>query len=193
MGKEEEIKNWRAITVTSCVYRLFTAMITQWIQDQHAQNKLLIFSRAQKGFVQGQACYMEHTILTREMPSPVQVHRKNLYTVQIDLSNASSSVPHDLILLNTTAMGIPPTVTEIVKNIYTDNGSKISLVGSDTGFSPWASGTVQWARFRGRCSISVWRVSCAGLRSPICFRFATVLNLSTVKRFESMLLRMPMT
>jgi hypothetical protein len=30
-GKEEELKNWRPITVTSCVYRLFIAMITQWI------------------------------------------------------------------------------------------------------------------------------------------------------------------
>jgi hypothetical protein len=58
--KEEELKNWRPITVTSYVYRLFTAMITQWIQDQHSFNKLQIFSRTQKGFVQGQGCCMEH-------------------------------------------------------------------------------------------------------------------------------------
>jgi hypothetical protein len=111
-GKEEELKNWRPITVTSCVYRLFTAMITQWIQDQHSYNKLQVFSRTQKGFVQGQAGCMEHAVLTREMISHAQIHRKNLYLVQIDFSNAFGSVPHDLILTNMAAMGFPMVITD---------------------------------------------------------------------------------
>jgi hypothetical protein len=142
-GLESEMKNWRPITVTCCIYRLFTAMITQWIQDQHSTNKLQIFSRTQKGFVQGQAGCMEHAVLTRELISHAKIHRKNLYMLQIDFSNAFGSVPHDLILSNMTSMGIPTTVTELVRNIYTDNSSKISLIGGDTPFIPWASGTVQ--------------------------------------------------
>jgi hypothetical protein len=63
--------------------------------------------------------------------------------VQIDFSNASGSVPHDLILTNMAAMGIRAMVTELVQNIYTDNSSKISLIGGDTPFIPWASRTVQ--------------------------------------------------
>jgi hypothetical protein len=63
--------------------------------------------------------------------------------VQIDFSNAFGSVPHDLILSSMTAMGIPTTVTELVRNICTDNSSKIQLIGSDTPLIPWASGTVQ--------------------------------------------------
>jgi hypothetical protein len=118
-------------------------MITQWIQDQHSTNKLQIFSRAQKGFVQGQAGCMERALLTGELISHAQIHRKNLYNVQIDFSNAFGSVPHNLVLSNMTAMGIPTTVTELVKDIYTDNRSKISLIGGDTPFIPWASGTVQ--------------------------------------------------
>jgi hypothetical protein len=111
-------------------------MITQWTQDQHSTNKLQIFSRAQKGFVQGQAGCMEHAVLTRELISHAQIHRKNLYMVQIDFSNAFGSVTHDLILSNMTAIGIPTTVTELVRNIYTTNTSKISLVGGDTPFIP---------------------------------------------------------
>jgi hypothetical protein len=118
-------------------------MITQWIQDQHSTNKLQIFSRTQKGFVQGQGGCMEHAVLTREMISHAKIHKKNLYMLQIDFSNAFGSVPHDLILSNLTAMGIQTTVTELVRNIYTDNSSKISLIGGDTPFIPWASGTVQ--------------------------------------------------
>jgi hypothetical protein len=49
-----------------------------------------------------------------------QIHRKDLYMVQIDFSDAFVSVPHDLILSNMTAMGIPTTVTELVRNIYAE-------------------------------------------------------------------------
>jgi hypothetical protein len=37
---EEELKNWRLITITCCIYQLFTTMMTQWIQNQHSDNKL---------------------------------------------------------------------------------------------------------------------------------------------------------
>jgi hypothetical protein len=142
-GKESELKNWRPITVTCCIYRLFTAMIAQWIQHPHSFNKLQIFSRAQRGFVQGQAGCMEHAMLTSELISHAQIHRKNLYLVQIDVSNAFGSIPHDLILSNMAAMGIPTTVTESVRNIYTDNSSKICPMRGDTPFIPGAGGTVQ--------------------------------------------------
>jgi hypothetical protein len=86
---------------------------------------------------------MEHTVITRELISHAQIHRKNLSMVQIDFSNAFGSVPHDLILTNMVAMGFPTVITDLVKNIYMDNSSKISLVGGDTPFIPWSSGTVQ--------------------------------------------------
>jgi hypothetical protein len=39
-GKEYEMKNWLQITVPSCTYPLFTAIITQWTQNQHGTNRL---------------------------------------------------------------------------------------------------------------------------------------------------------
>jgi hypothetical protein len=64
------------------------------------------------------------------MVSHGQIHKKNLYMAQIDL-----------ILTNMADMGIPPVVTDLVRNIYTDDSSNISLVGGDTPFIPWSSGT----------------------------------------------------
>jgi hypothetical protein len=96
------------------------------VDSRSAFNKLQIFSRAQKVFVQGQAGCMEYAVLIRELISHAQIHRKNLYVVQIDFSNASGSVPHDLVLSNMAAMGIPTTV-----------------IGGDTPSIPWAIGTVQ--------------------------------------------------
>jgi hypothetical protein len=142
-GAEMEMKNWRPISITCGVYRLFTAMMTKWIQDQHSANKLQIFSRSQKGFVQGQAGCMEHAVLTREMISHATLHHKDLYMVQIDFSNAFGSVPHELILYNMYSMGLPFATTELVRDIYTDSRSKITLTGGETEFIPWQSGTVQ--------------------------------------------------
>jgi hypothetical protein len=135
-GSEMEMKNGRPISITCCVYRLFTAMITKWIQDQHSSNRLQIFSRSQKGFVQAQAGCMEHAVLTREMISHATLHHRNLYMVQIDFSNAFGSVPHELILYNMYSTGLPFATVELVRDIYTDNRSKITLTGGETEFIP---------------------------------------------------------
>jgi hypothetical protein len=76
-GKEYGTKNWRPISIASCAYRLLTAMITQWIQNQHSSNRLQVFSRCQKGFVHGQSGCMEHAVLTREMISHATLHKKD--------------------------------------------------------------------------------------------------------------------
>jgi hypothetical protein len=106
--------------------------MTQWIQDHSSYNKLQIFSRGQKDLVQGPAGCMEHAVPTREMISHGQIHRKNLYMVQIDFSDAFDSVPDNPSISNMVAMGIPPTATSPVGDICTNNSSKISLIGGDT-------------------------------------------------------------
>jgi hypothetical protein len=118
-------------------------MITKWIQDQHSANKLQVFSRSQRGFVQGQAGCMEHVILTQEMISHATIQRKDMYMVQIYFSKAFRSVPRDLILPNVSSMGFPSATVEPVRDIYMDDRSKITLTGGQTDFIPWQSETVQ--------------------------------------------------
>jgi hypothetical protein len=46
--------NWRPITITSCLYRLFMAMNATFIQlKMHKQGNIRVFSNSQKGFVAG--------------------------------------------------------------------------------------------------------------------------------------------
>jgi hypothetical protein len=63
---------------------------------------------------------MEHAVLTREMISHATLHRKDMYMVQIDFSNAFGSVPHEFILSNVYAMGFLTATVELVRSIYTD-------------------------------------------------------------------------
>jgi hypothetical protein len=142
-GPESEMKNGRPITVTGCIFHFFSATMTQRIQEQHRSDKLKIFSRWENGFVQGKAGRMEHAILIRDMIIHATMHRKDLYMVHFDFSNASESVPSDLILGNMTAMGIPTTVVQWAKNIDTDKKSKITLTGGDSPFIQWQRCTVQ--------------------------------------------------
>jgi hypothetical protein len=86
---------------------------------------------------------MEHAVLTREMISHATLHRKDLYMVQIDFSNAFGSIPHDLVLDNVYSLGLPTAAGELVRDIYPDNRSKIALTGGETEFIPWQSGTLQ--------------------------------------------------
>jgi hypothetical protein len=63
--------------------------------------------------------------------------------VQIDFSNAFGSVPHDFILANMYALGLPTTTVELIRNIHTENRSKITLTGGETEHIPRQSETVQ--------------------------------------------------
>jgi hypothetical protein len=86
---------------------------------------------------------MDHAIATRSVIIHAAMHRKDLYMDQIDLFNSFGPVPHDLIRLNMAAIGLSATCIQLVKNIYTDNSSKITPKGGDTQFIQGQSGTVQ--------------------------------------------------
>jgi hypothetical protein len=60
-GDKELPENWRPITITSCVYRIFTSMISEFLQQKiHKTGRRKIFSNSQKGFVAGVQGCMEH-------------------------------------------------------------------------------------------------------------------------------------
>jgi hypothetical protein len=97
-GEVSDPTNWRPITITSYVYRIFTSMISEFIQQHiHKCGRRKIFSASQKGFVMGIQGCMEHAVLTREMIAHAKRHKKNLFMVQIDFSNAFGSVPQKMI------------------------------------------------------------------------------------------------
>jgi hypothetical protein len=136
--------NWRSITITSCLYRLFMAMNATFIQvKMHKQDKLSIFSNSQRGFVAGVPGCMKHAFMTRELSAHAIHSRSDLHMIQNDFTNAFGSVPHGLIAHNMACMGLPSDQIEIVMNIYKDATTRISV---PTGVSEpinWRSGTVQ--------------------------------------------------
>jgi hypothetical protein len=143
-GDVSQPENWRPITITSCVYRIFTSMISEFIQQHiHKCGRRKIFSASQKGFVMGIQGCMEHAVLTREIIAHAKRHKKNLFMVQIDFSNAFGSVPQRMIDWVMRRMGIPDTIVEPVMNIYDGCETVLSLDSGPSKPIPWTSGTVQ--------------------------------------------------
>jgi hypothetical protein len=92
-GDSSAPNNWRPITITSCLYRLFMAMNASFIQmKMHKQDKIRIFSNSQKGFVAGVPGCMEHAVMTRELMAHAITQKRDLHMIQIDFTNAFGSV-----------------------------------------------------------------------------------------------------
>jgi hypothetical protein len=112
-------ENWRPITITSCIYWIFTSMISEFFQQKiHKAGRRKIFLLSQKGFIAGVQGCMEHAVLTREMIAHAKRQKKNLHMVQIDFSNAFGSVPQRMIEYNMLRMGIPAEIVNPVMDSY---------------------------------------------------------------------------
>jgi hypothetical protein len=143
-GDSSDPKNWRPITITSCLYRLFMALNASFIQlKMHKQDNIRVFSNSQKGFVAGVPGCMEHAVLTRELLAHAITQKRDLHMIQIDFSNAFGSVPHGLIAFNMRCMGLPDILIDTVMNIYEGATTVIQVPTGVTGPIKWKSGTVQ--------------------------------------------------
>jgi hypothetical protein len=60
-GDRDEITNWRPISITDCLYRIFTCLMARAFQ--YANSRTKIFSDTQKGFIQKTNGCSEHGIL----------------------------------------------------------------------------------------------------------------------------------
>jgi 3-dehydroquinate dehydratase len=61
-GSREEIENWRPISITNCMYRIFTCLLARAFQD--VNSRIPVFSDSQKGFIQKTNGCSEHGMVS---------------------------------------------------------------------------------------------------------------------------------
>jgi hypothetical protein len=66
-GDVEAAANYRPISITCCLYRIFTALIAKYIQATNRKYGRKIFSTEQKGFIEGCNGCCEHSIFLNEL------------------------------------------------------------------------------------------------------------------------------
>jgi hypothetical protein len=135
--------NWRPITITSRLYRLFMAMNATFIQmKMHKQDNIRIVSNSQRGFVAGIPGCMEHAVMTRELMAHAIHNQRDLHMIQIDFTNAFGSVPHGLIAYSMRCMGLLDIQIDTVMKICEGATTVITVPTGTSEPIDWKTGTV---------------------------------------------------
>jgi hypothetical protein len=140
-GEREAIQNWRPISITNCVYRIFTCLMARSWQAVNA--RVHLFSDSQKGFIQKSNGCSEHGIILNELLHDANRRKEPLIVTAIDFTNAFGSVPHQLIMSAMKERNFPEWTQKIVADMYLGASSVIEVRGGRSSKIPWKRGVKQ--------------------------------------------------
>ncbi|CAB4035547.1 Hypothetical predicted protein [Paramuricea clavata] len=121
-GDVSDVSNFRPIALMSCIYKLFMSVMAERLVNYSIENNLL--SSSQKSARPTEGCY-EHTFILQSLVLDAKRHQKNLLLAWLDLRNAFGSVPHDVISVTLSHLGVPDSVVNLVKNVYTNATTEV--------------------------------------------------------------------
>jgi hypothetical protein len=134
-GDRNQIENWRPISITNCMYRIFTCLVARAFQEINSTTKL--FSDTQNGFIQKTNGCSEHGILLSELLYDAHTNRSNLVVTAIDFTNAFVSVPHELIIPAMKQRNFPSWTRNIIADLYKGATLVIEKRGTRSERIPW--------------------------------------------------------
>lgn len=120
-GKDPcDVKNWRPITISSMLGRIFSALIDHRIREVIQHNE------RQKGFTQENGCFNN----TRLLSAAIKEAKASggIFTV-LDISKAFDTIPHQAIRLGLERKGISLVVVNYILNMY--SGCKTTIKTRD--------------------------------------------------------------
>jgi hypothetical protein len=139
-GDAADISNFRPIALMSCIYKIFMSILADRLVTYSIDNNYL--SNSQKSARPTEGCY-EHTFILQSLVLDAKRHQKNLFVAWLDLRNAFGSVPHEVISLTLSHLGVPDPIVNLVKNIYTNATTEINTPAGITPGIPIHAGVKQ--------------------------------------------------
>jgi hypothetical protein len=140
-GDRAEIENWRPISITNCIYRIFTCLMARsW---QVVNSKVHLYSDSQKGFIKKTNGCTEHGIMLNELMYQARRRKESLIATAIDFTNAFGSVPHDLIMSVMKQRNFPQWTQSIIQDMYTGATSVVEAGGGRSEALSWRRGVKQ--------------------------------------------------
>ena len=127
-GDEHDLKNWRPLTIASCLYRTWTCALASCLQMIH-MNCTKLFDENQKGFIKHKDGCLEHSNMITEAICDANRRGKDIYIASLDLRDAFGSVPHEYIKYVLSEMQFPNEIIALISDSY-DNGTAKVRVGS---------------------------------------------------------------
>ncbi len=139
-GDSSDASNFRPIALMSCIYKLFMSVMADRLVNYSIENNFM--SSYQKSARPSEGCY-EHTFILQSLVLDAKRHNKNLCMAWLDLRNAFGSVSHDVILVTLSHLGVPDSVVNLIKNIYTNASTEVRTSAGVTPGIPIKAGVKQ--------------------------------------------------
>ena len=114
-GDPTLLKNWRPVTLTNTLYKLWTAVVARLISDYAEEAGIL--SDTQEGF-RRQKNTMRQLLRLLTAIEDSELFHKELHILYIDFENAFGSVDHDKLIETLTLLGLPQDVLRVIRDLY---------------------------------------------------------------------------
>ena len=118
-GDKSEASNYRGITLTSCLGKLFIAVLNNRLLQYAVQTNII--SKNQLGFLKQNRCSDAHIIFNNIVQKRCHKNGGKLFCSFIDFSKAFDTVPRDLLFKKLQRHGVNGRFFNIIKSIYTND------------------------------------------------------------------------
>ena len=129
-GQKSEISNWRPISLSSTIAKLYSSILANRLGRWAARNERI--SVAQKGFVPVDGC-CEHNFALQAAITDARRSRRQCSIAWLDLTNAFGSVPHETIFTSLQWAGLDVDAINVIRRLYAINKTNIR---SHDGLTP---------------------------------------------------------
>ena len=125
-GNRNDPNNYRGISLSSCLCKLFTALLTERIQNDLEKRNVL--GRGQAGFRNNMGC-TDQVFVLPSLISLYLVRKKKLFLTFIDYEKAFDRVDHDLLWKQMQSININARVLEVIRILYQITKACVSVNG----------------------------------------------------------------
>ncbi|MEW8548255.1 MAG: reverse transcriptase family protein [Candidatus Thiodiazotropha sp.] len=139
-GDPLDPRNYRPITILSCLGKLFTSILNKRL-NKYLEDYLLL-SENQAGF-RKQYSTMDHIFSLHALIEILKSQKKKLFCCFVDFSSAFDSVWRMGLWRKLLNYNIDGKLFRVIFNMYNDIKSCVSLIGENSAFSPSLSGVRQ--------------------------------------------------
>ena len=139
-GRLEDPANYRPVSLTSVLCKVFEKMLKQKI-DSHFRH-LGLWSSEQHGFRQGRSC-TSNLLLAREMWAKTLDAGGRADVIYVDFSKAFDRVPHRRLLSKLSAYGISGKILAWIKDFLVDRSMRVKVNETLSDSVPCFSGVPQ--------------------------------------------------
>ncbi|XP_055347591.1 uncharacterized protein LOC129594797 isoform X2 [Paramacrobiotus metropolitanus] len=141
-GDVKSVENYRPITLTSCVGKIFHSVISKRLMTFCIKNGI-IDTDVQKGFIEEMNGCGEHSLKLTKLIEQQRAKKRAMHVTWLDVANAYGSVRKEVMLAALKHYGIPNEIVNYINNYYTGLSIKIQNNDSFTSEIPFNVGLFQ--------------------------------------------------